>query len=423
MENLSGDDLLIGNLKRFFARSGPDENKPALESLLETRGPGAPWRVVFRNPEHYVVAPALDRAAYVSLLLGQPLLLTGEPGAGKSDFARKLAHLFDLGVVQEVHVKTTTLGRDLLYGFDDVARFRDAIVKVLPRQQEQSGGHPSSARAQGTRDPSYDPSSSSPRPKPLCRYVQFHGLGRAILRAAGPGYRVTPVGRDLGEIYDGSPNEDGSINLVDLFPTEFGAAEGQDVSERVTRQVRTVVLIDEIDKAQRDTPNDLLDTIDRMRFDIPELSITIEAPPDYWPIVIITSNAERTLPAPFLRRCVFLRLVTPEDRETLTKILAGRMTEDFSRGKMAADALNIYLNMRKQSQRPPGLAELLAWCLLLQRLGFDHAAPLARYGKDAELLETSLSALAKTETDFEAAKRVLSQWREGTVQGSVGAGS
>lgn len=382
----SSDGLLIGKLIDRF-RGGRGKPAEQAASQLETHGAGTPWRMAFRDAENYVVPPELDRAAYVALLLGQPLLLTGEPGAGKSDFARKLAQLFNLGEVQEVHVKTTMLGRDLLFDFDDVARFRDS-----------------------TGD------SNNKTILPLSSYVRFYGLGRAILRSAGPDYRVKPTGHGLQEIVRGklALDGEGTISLAELFPSEFGRDEAS--VDKITEPMRTVVLIDEIDKAQRDTPNDLLDVIERMRFPIPELGITITASADYWPIVLVTSNAERTLPAPFLRRCVFHRLTTPEDVGTLKKILGARMTEDFGNGELAKGALKIFLALRRQSQRPPGLSELLAWCLLLQRLGFKQSEPLPSDEKSAALFEASLSALSKSEVDFEAAKRILAQWKNGTLQ-------
>lgn len=382
MTEPSSDSLLIGRLiDRFRGERGRSAEQT---SLLHTHGAGTPWRLAFRDAENYVVPPELDRAAYVALLLGQPLLLTGEPGAGKSDFARKLAQLFNLGEVQEVHVKTTMLGRDLLFDFDDVARFRDTT-------------------------------GDNKTILPLSSYARFYGLGRAILRSAGPDYRVKPTGYGLQEIARSKLplDAEGTISLAELFPPEFGRSEAS--VEKITESMRTVVLIDEIDKAQRDTPNDLLDVIERMRFPIPELGITIEASADYWPIVLVTSNAERTLPAPFLRRCVFHRLTTPEDEGTLKKILSARMTEDFGNGELAKGALKIFLALRRQSQRQPGLSELLAWCLLLQRLGFKHTEPLPSDEKNAALFEASLAALSKSDVDFEAAKRVVSQWKSGTL--------
>jgi MoxR-like ATPase len=69
---------------------------------------------------------------------------------------------------------------------------------------------------------------------------------------------------------------------------------------------QSIVLIDEVDKAPRDFPNDLLNEIEHMYFRIPELgNVVISADPAMWPIVVITSNSEKTLPDPFLRRCIF----------------------------------------------------------------------------------------------------------------------
>jgi MoxR-like ATPase len=387
--------LLIESLRQRFGRSPAPTAPPT--SAREVRKPepaektsALPWRVVFRDPEKYIVGATLDRAAYVALLLGQPLLLTGEPGAGKSDFAHKLDHVFNLGGAEELHVKTTTVGRDLLYSFDDIGRFRDATGKT----------------------------GSAVRP--LCKYVRFNGLGRAILLSAGPRYPVDPVGREMSEILGRELEPGKQLTLFDLFPAEFGSAEGFDEGDPATGRSRKVVLIDEIDKAQRDTPNDLLDEIERMRFEIPELGIKVESSASHWPIVVITSNAERTLPAPFLRRCVFHRLTTPTDPNLLKTIIAVRMSESFSSSPAVEDALRIFLELRKNpGQRPPGLSELLSWCLLLQRMKFD-GAPLPRDGANVDLLEASLAALSKTEVDFEAAKLVFQNWKDGGFDHPLG---
>src|SRR5205823_1358500 len=79
-------------------------------------------------PAPYLVDDALAAAAWVALLLRQPLLLTGDPGVGKTRFAEKLSSDLKLGPPTTVQVKSTTSGRDLLYTFDDLMRFRDATV-------------------------------------------------------------------------------------------------------------------------------------------------------------------------------------------------------------------------------------------------------------------------------------------------------
>jgi MoxR-like ATPase len=373
-----GEELLIRSLSDKFGENS-DVSKKHDDS-------SPPWRTVFRNPENYLVNKELDRAAYVALLLGQPLLLTGEPGAGKSDFARKLAHVFNLGDVEEAHVKTTTVGRDLLYSFDDIGRFRDATDK------DRTHSHP------------------------LRKYVRFNGLGRAILRSAGPDEEIVLVGRDIVEVL-GRDLADGEVlTLGTLFPLEFLIANGRADPKPITDRRRCVVLIDEIDKAQRDTPNDLLDEIERMRFEIPELGISISSSSTHWPIVVITSNAERVLPAPFLRRCVFHRLVTPDDRRTLEAIVAARMSESFSKSPAFDEALAIFMELRNNpGARPPGLSELLAWLLLLDRMGVMKGGSLPKKGEGLDLVEASLSALSKTDVDFDAAKFAFGKWKSGEL--------
>src|SRR5262249_43594926 len=74
-----------------------------------------------------------------------------------------------------------------------------------------------------------------------------------------------------------------------------------------------VLLIDEIDKAPRDFPNDLLHELDKMEFFVPEIDKIIRAPKEKRPIVFITSNSERRLPEPFLRRCVYHHVQFDDD--------------------------------------------------------------------------------------------------------------
>jgi MoxR-like ATPase len=78
-----------------------------------------------RQPEGYVVDEGLRDACNVALLLGQPLLLTGEPGTGKSRFAHALAWEFDLGAPLVHAVKSTSLARDLFYSYDALKRYQD----------------------------------------------------------------------------------------------------------------------------------------------------------------------------------------------------------------------------------------------------------------------------------------------------------
>jgi MoxR-like ATPase len=118
-----------------------------------------------------------------------------------------------------------------------------------------------------------------------------------------------------------------------------------------------VVLIDEIDKAPRDLPNDLLDVIESKRFRIDETERELST--EHPPIVIITSNNERPLPDPFLRRCVFHHIDFP-DKELLASIVR---THFPNLSGADADALTQrFLDLRGQPlEKKPATSELLAW--------------------------------------------------------------
>lgn len=152
-----------------------------------------------------------------------------------------------------------------------------------------------------------------------------------------------------------------------------------------------VVLIDEIDKADMDFPNDLLAALDEWRFDIPETGETIELRDDALkPIVIITSNKETgDLPAPFLRRCLY-HYVTFPDEGKLREIVAahanikGKTPPD---GSLLNAALSRFRHLREENRlhKNPGTSELLDWLNALQQFDTrpfpaktleDTAAPL-----------------------------------------------
>jgi MoxR-like ATPase len=232
----------------------------------------------------YLADRELVIAVNTALAVGQPLLVTGEPGTGKTILAWSVAGELGLGDVLAFYTRSDHRARDTLFAFDNMRRFYDAQVE--------------DARAQD-----------------MTNYVEWRPLGAAIR----------------------SPQ-------------------------------RRLVLIDEIDKAPRDFPNDLLDVIDQMEFTIPELKETYRAKER--PVVIITSNSERQLPAPFLRRCVYHRLQFP-DPDRLKAILHERL------GDLPTELVDIgverFFELRALSEleKPPSTGELIVWMKVLRKAGVD----------------------------------------------------
>ncbi|GGC46607.1 ATPase AAA [Siccirubricoccus deserti] len=123
-----------------------------------------------------------------------------------------------------------------------------------------------------------------------------------------------------------------------------------------------VLLIDEIDKADIEFPNDLLLELDRMQFFVYETRQTVVA--KHRPIVIITSNNEKELPDAFLRRCFFHYIRFP-DRETMEKIVQAHFPD--IKQELAREALNVFFQVRgvTELKKKPATSELLDWLKLL----------------------------------------------------------
>lgn len=157
-----------------------------------------------------------------------------------------------------------------------------------------------------------------------------------------------------------------------LYDSQFQEGDVADIKkyihmgklgEAFTAEAQPVLLIDEIDKADLEFPNDLLWELDRMEFYIHETKETVRA--KYRPIVIITSNAEKELPDAFLRRCIFHYIAFP-DSDTMRKIIAVHY-ENVEK-KLLDQVIETFYWLRdiKELQKKPGTSELLDWIRALE---------------------------------------------------------
>jgi MoxR-like ATPase len=183
-----------------------------------------------------------------------------------------------------------------------------------------------------------------------------------------------------------------------LHDSRFGDGDVKDLRRYIqlgplgralSTKERVVLLIDEVDKADIEFPNDLLLELDAMRFRINELDEEIVA--ETRPFVLITSNNEKELPDAFLRRCVFHYIEFP-DRELMTRIV--RVHHPDVAHKVLDQCLEVFYGLRqvKRLRKPPSTSELIDWICALQRAGVD----LSSIGGGIPFLGT----LLKTEQDI-----------------------
>ncbi len=277
----------------------------------------------------YIASPALQRAANLAIFLGQPLLLTGEPGAGKTELARHLAqHFSAAGEVEHFYVfntKTTSTAQDLFYRYDSLKHFQ-----FVQNNREE-----------------LDIAEIEKR------FIRYQALGAAI---------------------------------------------------RSNR--RSILLIDEIDKAPRDFPNDILDVMEQLSFEVPELGLVgenrVSTTPENRPIVVMTSNSEKNLPDAFLRRCVYFNINFPDD-EMLVQILQRKCARfDAQQLQQAVEHFHKVRDLCKRKK--PSTAELLQWVTILERL--DAAGRLSpdrltnAQGEEQQELISTYGILVKDKEDL-----------------------
>ncbi|MDD7718866.1 MAG: MoxR family ATPase [Eubacteriaceae bacterium] len=162
-----------------------------------------------------------------------------------------------------------------------------------------------------------------------------------------------------------------------LYDSQFGEGDVSDIrqyiklgklGEAFSSEEQVVLLIDEIDKADLEFPNDLLWELDRMEFYINETKETIRT--KHRPIVIITSNAEKELPDAFLRRCIFHYIDFP-DEEKIADIIRVHFRQLDK--KLVDNAIRAFYDIRsmKQIMKKPSTSELLDWIQALQLTGVN----------------------------------------------------
>lgn len=190
-----------------------------------------------------------------------------------------------------------------------------------------------------------------------------------------------------------------------LYDSQFGDSDVSNIKQYIklgklgeafTSEEKVVLLIDEIDKADLEFPNDLLWELDMMSFYIPETGETITT--NHRPIVIITSNAEKELPDAFLRRCIFHYIAFP-DEETMKDIIAVHFPE--LEQNLLDEALKSFYWLRELDslQKKPSTSELLDW---IQALTIGGISP-QKIGSELPFL----GALIKKDQDFETVLNTL----------------
>jgi MoxR-like ATPase len=335
------------------------------------------FRIAFGNydksPEHYYLSETnpLKSTIFLALKLGKPLLITGEPGTGKTQLAYWAAWYLSAQQNPNItpflpqpfvfHTKSSSTGKDLFYNYDAISHFQDKDGK-----------------------------------KSISEYISLAAMGQAIAQTLGK--RALVADQSLS----------GIRNLNSL----------RDIPQS------SVLLIDEIDKAPRDLLNDLLNEIENNKFYVPELEKEISRSNERKTriMVILTSNSEKSLPDAFLRRCLFYHIPFPSENELVRIVLArmGPFLDEMGKNSSFIDfdehyrrALKLFHFIRSKTHgKKPSTSELLDWIkvlhmenLLQQDLDEKNMAYYPEERKKA--MQLSLYTLLKTKEDLDAIEELL----------------
>lgn len=307
------------------------------------------------NKGEYKPADGLVAAVQVAKDLKMPLLVTGEPGTGKTDLAYWIKEYLEsfttndglTPIQSEVfrfNTKTTSSAKDLFYRYDALRHFG--------KQQEN----------------------------PI-EFITFEAFGKAI------------------------------INSRPAF--------------------HPIVLVDEIDKAPRDFPNDVLYEFEALTFKIEEASpehisnfdfsrvsssSRIEVDENGYikrqkgtfpPFLLLTSNSEKNLPDAFLRRCLFYHITFPE-KSKLLEILGSKSKISDSYRQHLESITDYFLNLRREGlKKPPATDELIKWIESLEQRGIEWGKILEGDRKMLSLLGDTLPVLVKNKEDWDKATKYI----------------
>jgi len=270
--------------KRAIEESNPDwfvyEGKTTLASIKDKKPKWRDKKIPNHNAQTFIANDRIREAVNAAIYLRRPLLVTGDPGIGKSTLAKAIAENLNLGKVLKWNITSRSTLKDALYSYDALGRLHNIqMLKLLDEQGKKLQENKNLSVA-------------------IKDYLKLGVLGTAFLS-----------------------------------------------------QEKRVVLIDELDKCDRDLPNDLLHVFEEQEFEIPELkrlkldeAIEIEdsegversitngevVVQEDFPIIIMTSNGEQEFPPAFLRRCISVEFTLPEDIDEHVDQLVKMVKAHFS---------------------------------------------------------------------------------------------